>query len=125
MDKKAAFLPILLIAFGVGWLLTSLGIAPSIDWIWTLGIGTVGLLTLAFGGLNKFTVVVGPFLILSSAFAYLRQLGVLRFEVEAPLLVIVFGALLLVAQMPGIAIPNWIVKDSPSNQKINEKIFKI
>lgn len=124
MDKKAAFLPILLITFGVGWLLTSLGIAPRVDWIWTLGIGTVGLLTLAFGGLNKFTVVVGPFLILSSAFAYLRQLGVLRFEVEAPLLVIVFGVLLLIAQMPGIPIPNWIVKDPPSNQKINEKIFK-
>jgi hypothetical protein len=124
MDKKAAFLPILLIVFGVGWLLTSLGIAPSIDWIWTLGIGTVGLLTLAFGGVNKFTVVVGPFLILSSAFAYLRQLGILRFEVEAPLLVIVFGALLLTAQMPAIPIPNWVVKDPPSNQKINEKIFK-
>jgi hypothetical protein len=124
MDKKAAFLPLLLITFGVGWLLTSLGIAPRIDWIWTLGIGTVGLLTLAFGGLNKFTVVVGPFLILSSVFAYLRQLGMLRFEVEAPLLVIVFGALLLVAQMPGIPIPNWIVKDPPSNQKINERIFK-
>jgi hypothetical protein len=124
MDKKAAFLPILLMTFGVGWLLTSLGIAPRVDWIWTLGIGAVGLLTLAFGGFNKFTVVVGPFLILSSAFAFLRQMGMLRLEVEAPLLVIIFGALLLVAQMPAVPIPNWIIKDPPSNQKINEKIFK-
>jgi hypothetical protein len=124
MDKKAAFLPLLLMTFGVGWLLTSLGIAPRVDWIWTLGIGAVGLLTLAFGGINKFTVVVGPFLILSSAFAFLRQMGMLRFEVEAPLLVIVFGALLLIAQMPAIPIPNWIVKDPPSNQKIKEKVFK-
>jgi hypothetical protein len=124
MDKKAAFLPLLLMTFGVGWLLTSLGIAPRVDWVWTLGIGGVGLLTLAFGGLNKFTVVVGPFLILSSAFAFLRQLGMLQFEVEAPLLVIIFGALLLVAQMPAIPVPTWIVKDTPANQKINDKIFK-
>jgi hypothetical protein len=124
MDKKAAFLPLLLMTFGVGWLLTSLGIAPRVDWVWTLGIGGVGLLTLAFGGLNKFTVVVGPFLILSSAFAFLRQFGMLQFEVEAPLLVIIFGALLLVAQMPAISVPNWIVKDTPANQKIKDKIFK-
>ena len=124
MDKKAAILPLLLITFGVGWLLTSLGLMPSIDWIWTLGIGVVGVLTLAFGGVNKFTIVVGPFLILSSCFSYLRQMGILRFEVEAPLLVIVFGTLLFLAQLPSIPVPNWIVPDTKGNQNVSDKIFK-
>jgi hypothetical protein len=35
MGKKATFLPLLLMTFGVGWLLTSLGIAPRVDWVWT------------------------------------------------------------------------------------------
>jgi hypothetical protein len=124
MDKKAAILPLLLITFGVGWLLTSLGLVPSIDWVWTLGIGAVGVLTLAFGGVNKFTIVVGPFLIISSCFSFLRQMGMLRFEVEAPLLVIFFGTLLLVAQLPTIPMPPWIIQETKGNQKVSEKIFK-
>lgn len=124
MDKKAAFLPILLITFGVGWLLTSLGIVPDIEWIWTLGLGAVGLLTFWFGGVNKFTIVVGPFLLISSALSVLRQTGNLRFEVEAPLLVIVFGALLLVAQSPKVPLPAWVIDESSANKKVNEKIFK-
>lgn len=124
MDKKAAILPLLLITFGVGWLLTSLSLVPSIDWVWTLGIGVVGILTLAFGGVNKFTIVVGPFLIISSCFSFMRQMGMLRFEIEAPLLVIVFGVLLLAAQLPTIPVPSWIIADTKGTQKVDAKIFK-
>jgi hypothetical protein len=124
MDKKAAILPVLLITFGVGWLLTSLGLVPSIDWVWTLGIGVVGVLTLAFGGVNKFTVVIGLFLIISSGLSFLRQMGMLRFEIEAPLLVIVFGTLLLLAQLPTVPMPPWIIPERKGNEKVEKKIFK-
>ncbi len=38
-------LAILIITVGVGWLLTARGYAPGINWIWTLGLGVIGVLT--------------------------------------------------------------------------------
>ncbi len=77
-DKRTLILPLLLIAVGVGWLLTTLGVAPGIDWVWTLGLAIVGLLTFAIGGIDKVSVVIGPFFILASMLSILRQTGRLR-----------------------------------------------
>lgn len=110
-DKKTLLLPVLLIAVGVGWLLTSLGIAPGIDWIWTLGLAAVGILTLAIGGIDKFTVVVGPFFILASCLSLLRQTERLPLNVEVPILVIAAGILLLVARSPAIPPAKWLVEN--------------
>ena len=46
-------LPVLLISIGTGWLLTALGFAPAIDWVWTLGLAAVGILTFVIGGVDK------------------------------------------------------------------------
>src|SRR5688572_22537704 len=90
-------LPILIILVGVGWLLTVQGYAPEINWLWTLGLAVIGLLTF-LGGFNKFSVVVGPFFLLASGMSVLRQTGDLRLEIEVPVLVISAGVLLLIAQ---------------------------
>lgn len=111
-DKKTLILPLLLIAVGSGWLLTTLGVAPGINWIWTLGLAVVGFLTFALGGLDKFTVVVGPFFILASSLSILRQTGRLRLDVEVPSLVIAAGLLLLFARLPSIPIPAWIIRET-------------
>ena len=42
-NKTALILPVLIITLGTGWLLMTLGIAPKIDWIWTLGLAVIGL----------------------------------------------------------------------------------
>ena len=115
-DKKTLMLPILLIAVGAGWLLTTLGIVPGIDWVWTLGLAAVGLLTLAVGGLDKVTVVIGPFFILASCLSILRQTNRLRLDVEVPILVIAAGILLLVARSPMIPTPSWIAAGPTSSQ---------
>ena len=65
-DKKTLLIPFLLIAVGVGWLLSALGIAPSIDWVWTLGLATIGILAFLLSGIDKFTVVVGPLFLFAS-----------------------------------------------------------
>jgi hypothetical protein len=99
----------LLITLGVGWLLTTLNVMPQIDWVWTLLVGLVGVLTFALGGIDKVTVVVGPFFILASILSVLRQTGQLTIEVEIPLLVIAAGVLMLVARMNAIPPPSWLV----------------
>lgn len=115
-DKKTLLLPALLITIGTGWLLSTLGVAPGIDWVWTLGLAVVGVLTFAVLGIDKVTVVVGPFLLLASGFSILRQTSRLGMDVEIPILVIVAGVLLLIARSPAIPIPSWIIKDPESVQ---------
>ena len=111
-QKKTLILPLLLITVGVGWLLSTLGVAPSIDWVWTLGLGMIGIMTFVVAGLDKITVVIGPFFLLASCLSILRQTGRLQVDVEVPILVIFSGALLLVARTPAIPIPDWIREEA-------------
>ncbi len=112
MSKNSIFLPILLITLGVGWLLTTLNVAPQINWVWSLSIAALGLLTLVIGGIDKVTVVIGPLLILTSCLSILRQTGRIEFDVEVPILIIISGILLLCARHPLVPIPKWVLKDT-------------
>ncbi len=110
-DKRTLILPVLLIAVGAGWLLTSLEVLPGIDWVWTLGLAAVGLLAIAVSGLDKVSVVVGPLFIIASFLSVLRQTERLHIDVEVPILVITAGILLLIARLPAIPTPKWIIPD--------------
>ena len=103
-------LAVLIIPVGVGWLLTAQGLGPGIDWVWTLGLGVTGVLVFVLsGGVDKVSVIVGPFFLVGSLLSVLRQTNQLRLDVEVPVLVIVVGVLLLVAQMPFIPMPRWVL----------------
>jgi hypothetical protein len=102
-------IPILIIIVGVGWLLTARGFGPGINWVWTLGLGAIGILTFLLSGFDKVSVVVGPFFLLASLLSALRQTGGLDLDIEVPLLVITIGVLLLLAQLPAIPKPGWFV----------------
>jgi hypothetical protein len=110
-DKKTLFLPILLIAVGSGWLLTTLGVFPGIDWVWTIGLAAVGILTFIVSGFDKVSVVIGPLFILASCLSILRQTDRIHFDIEVPILVISAGVLLMVARSPAIPIPTWFIQD--------------
>ena len=110
-DKKTLLIPMLLITVGCGWLLSTLGVAPEIHWIWTLGLAITGVLVFVMGGFDKFTVVVGPFFIIASCLSVLRQTDRLHLDIEIPILVIIGGVLLLVARSSMIPIPIWAVPD--------------
>ena len=112
LDKKSLVVPVLLITIGTGWLLMTLQVMPAIDWIWTLALAVVGLLTFAIGGLDKVSVVLGPFFLLASGLSILRQTGRLRLDIEIPVLVIVAGVLLLLARLPAIPMPNWLLEET-------------
>lgn len=111
-------LPLLLIGLGVGWLLTTLGVTPEIDWIWTAGLALVGVLAFVIGGWDKLTAVVGPFFLLTSVLSILRQTGRISSDVEVPVLVILLGVLILIARLPGIPVPDWLehARLSPGEQ---------
>jgi uncharacterized membrane protein len=106
-DRKSLLLPVLLIAVGVGWLLTTIGVAPGINWIWTLGLAVIGFLVFVISGFDKVTVVIGPFFIVASLLSVLRQTDRIVVDVELPILVIVAGTLLLIARSESVPVPEW------------------
>jgi hypothetical protein len=101
-------IPILMIVVGVGWLLTTQGFGPGINWVWTLGLGVIGILTFVISkGVDKVSVVIGPFFVFASLLSVLRQSGRMSLDIEVPVLVISIGILLLVAQLPAVPKPGW------------------
>jgi hypothetical protein len=107
-SRKRFVVPILVILLGVTWLLNVLKILPGVDWIWTVGLAAVGILTLTVGGINKLTVVVGPFLMVASVCSILRQTGRLEIDREVPILTIVLGCLLLFVQFLNLPLPDML-----------------
>ncbi|HEY2759768.1 MAG TPA: hypothetical protein VGI75_03475, partial [Pirellulales bacterium] len=72
------------------------------------GLAIVGILAFIIGGrLDKWNVIIGPFFLIGSLLSVLRQRDLLNIEVEVPILLIVFGVLLFVAQLPAIPLPSW------------------
>ena len=108
-DKKSLIVPVIIITVGSGWLLTTLGIAPGINWVWTLGIAVAGVLMFIVSGWNKMTVVGGTLLIVASCLSLLRQTDRLSLDTEVPILVIVLGVLLLIARSRAIPAPDWVL----------------
>src|SRR5262245_11037291 len=109
-SKGPLVLSLLIIIVGVGWLLTAQGIGPDVNWVWTLGLGAIGILTfIVAGGADKASVVVGPFFIIASMLSLLRQSGRLSLDTEIPTLVITIGVLLFIAQWPFVPAPKWFV----------------
>ncbi len=110
ISKKPIVVSVAIIALGIAWLLNTLDVISGVDWVWTLGLAIAGVLVIAAGGLNKLTFVVGPFLIIASVLSVLRQTGVLRTDIEVPVLVIVLGFLLLLSHLLRLPMPLFVEK---------------
>jgi hypothetical protein len=77
----------------------------------------VGILTFVIsGGLDKLSIVVGPFFLVSSVLSILRQTGRLQPEVEVPTLVILIGVLLTIAQSRLVSVPKWFGPSSGDDE---------
>jgi len=109
-DRTSLILGLLLVAVGGGWLLGSLGFIPSVDWAWSLGLAVVGVLAIVLSGFDKVSFVVAGFFGLASVLSVLRQAGVMKLEVEVPVLVLAAGLLLIAARSEAIPLPRWIHK---------------
>ena len=90
--------PGLIIVLGVLWILDVLGATPSLGKVWIVGLAGIGLATFASRGFNKETFPWGGFLLACAICSLLRQLDVISFNIEVPLLVIILGVLLWINQ---------------------------
>jgi len=107
---KGILLSLLIIAIGVAWLLNTLHFIGGVDWIWTILLAAAGIISFAWTKLNKVSFICGSLLLIGSVFSVLRQTGLLSIDVEVPVLVILFGVLFMVAQLPIIPLPQSIVQ---------------
>ncbi len=96
---KLIVAPLFLIMIGIGWLLSVKQVLPMVDWIWVLMLGTAGLSILLVKRLTRTSVIAGPFLILWAVLSFMRQIGMIGEAVLVPVLVILFGALLLISRL--------------------------
>lgn len=113
-STKRFVVPILVIVLGVTWLLNVLKIIPGVDWMWTIGLATVGILSFVLGGFNKLSVVLGPFFLAASICSVLRQTGYLELDREIPILTILLGVLMLLVQLLDLPMPEPLKPDRPS-----------
>jgi hypothetical protein len=105
---KQLVFPTLVTGLGVAWLLNSLGILPSVDWIYSLGLALTGLVVFFWLGWNKLTVPLGGFLLASGVAAALRQAGAVEAAVVYPVLTIVLGGLLFASVSSRVPLPGWV-----------------
>jgi hypothetical protein len=117
MKVKGLVVPVLVTVLGVTWLLNVLNVLPRVDWIYTVGLAAVGVLTLLVGGVNKLTAVVGPFLMVASICSLLRQLDALPIDREIPILTIVLGILMLIAQVLSLPSPEILKPEDVQEKK--------
>ena len=102
-DKKRFSVPwfvlgTTIIVIGVVSLLASLNYLPDINWAWVLTLTALGGVSL-MGGLNKVSFVVAGTFFASSVGSVLRQTGMVKLNVEVPLLIIFAGVLVLVGMV--------------------------
>jgi len=89
--------PMLVIVFGLWWLLWELEVLPSFGLLLGTGLILSGSIFWWAHGINKGTFTLGGFLILLGILRLLRHLHVLSsFSLELPILVIGLGILMLI-----------------------------
>jgi hypothetical protein len=97
---KDASLPITLIVVGTIGLIWYFRWLPDIDWIISLGFIAGGILVLVIDGINKSSIVTGPFLISIGIAWWLRDRYSWSWNLIVPTLLVILGVLMLIARNP-------------------------
>jgi hypothetical protein len=95
-------LPIVLIAFGAAWLARELGWFREIHVVVAVTFIVLGLAILAGEGINRSSVVSGPFLVYVGAAWLIHDQGYVSSQIIWPVGIIVLGILLFIARLPAI-----------------------
>jgi hypothetical protein len=112
---KRFIMPVVIIFIGVAWLLTNLEILPPIRWVLFLLFCGIGIfITLGF---DKVTAVLGTFFIVCAVTAFMRQAEWLSWNIELPILVIIFGLLYLGSVLSPLPYPAWWREKDQANPK--------
>ena len=79
-------------------MLDVLGVTPPLGMVWIAGMTGIGIAIFASRGFNKESFPWGGFFFAAAVCSLLRQLDVLEFKIELPLLLIILGVLLGINQ---------------------------
>lgn len=96
----------IIIVIGLCGLLENLDFLPGVDWFLVGGLATAGKLLFYLSGLNKVSFVLGLFLVVASLLTIFHQLDLLPSHILLPLLLMVFGGLLLGAFVLRLRMPD-------------------
>jgi hypothetical protein len=99
---RDASLPITLIVVGAIGLIWYFRWLPDIDWIIALGFIAGGVAVLVVDGINKNSIVSGPFLIAVGIAWALRDQYRISWSLIIPALLVLLGVLMLIARNPKI-----------------------
>ena len=99
---RDASLPVALIVVGLGWLLWEFRLFPDIDWVIALCFVVGGVLVLALDGVNRNSVVIGPFLVGIGIAWFVHGRYYMPWRIVVPALLVWLGLLMLVARSPRI-----------------------
>jgi hypothetical protein len=99
---RDAALPIILIVVGLAWLLWHFRLFPDIDWIIAAGLVAGGVAILWLDGITKASVVSAPFLIAAGIAWVLNDRWGVSWFALLPCLLVLLGALMLVARLEKI-----------------------
>ncbi len=99
---RDASLPVTLIVVGLGWLLWEFRLFPDVDWIIGLGFIAGGIAVMAIDGVNKNSVVIGPFLVAIGVAWLLHDRYGTSWRLIVPVMLVLLGALMLVARNPKV-----------------------
>ncbi|MDH3584677.1 MAG: hypothetical protein OER86_10720 [Phycisphaerae bacterium] len=116
-SKGILTISILVIALGICWLLEAMKVLENVDWVLIGMLVVGGILTMTIGGVDKVTVVVGPFLILTGIFAFLRQREIFTLELMVPTLVISLGLLMLLSTLSPLGRPKWLEDEDAADDQ--------
>jgi hypothetical protein len=95
---RDASLPVTLIVVGLGWLLWEFRLFPDVDWIIGLGFVVAGVAVIAIDGVNKNSVVVGPFLVAIGVAWLAHDRYGIQWRLVIPVMLVLLGALMLIAR---------------------------
>lgn len=101
-SMRDASLPVTLIVVGLGWLLWEFRLFPDVDWIIGLGFIAGGIAVMAIDGINKNSVVIGPFLVAVGIAWLLHDRYGTNWRYIVPVMLVLLGALMLVARSPKV-----------------------
>jgi hypothetical protein len=97
-SMRDASLPVTLIAVGLGWLLWEFRLFPDVDWIISIGFIAAGVAVMTIDGINKNSVVIGPFLIAIGVAWLLHDRYGTHWRYIIPVMLVLLGALMLIAR---------------------------
>jgi len=109
--------PVLITTVGIGWLLTTRGVIPGVQWVWVLVLAVLGAFIL-FLGIDKVSIAVGPSLMTAALLSILRQTGWIAIDTEIPVLTIAVGALWTAAYLLPIRVAERVRLDRTVSRPI-------